>query len=140
MTNNKRAPTGQLSGYQIKYVTSPLSLDQWPRNFARWCWLTVRILTYKVTWPLTHVAKLGQVTNYKNYITTATMFIVTKVGRVVTYYGGIRPITSNASFIIWPIKNVTSPLPQWMWLSNLAVCWHRRASTHRVIRSVNHVV
>ena len=125
--------------WQIKYVTSPLSLDQWLRN----CKV---ILNYREgSHQQSHMTidTSGQMSSgdkLKNYITTTTLLMVIKLGRVVTYCEVIWHLNSNNSFILWQVKIVISPLPQCMWLSKLPACWLTGASIHRVIRSFNHVV
>ena len=63
------------------------------------------------------------------HISTTKIPIATKLGRVVTYHGGLPPIKSRDllatcfSQITWQIKPIVSPLLQCLWSPKLAGLW-----------------
>ena len=68
-------------------------------------------LTHKATWPLgNNVVLQNHVMNWKQNISTARVPMATKLGRMVTYLGGIVSIKSRVSQVTWSCGI--------MWLTN----------------------
>ena len=88
--------------WHIKYFISPLSLDQWPPNMAKW-WLSVG-----------SVFTRGHVTNYR-HIPSITVLMVTRIIGVVTYLKEFSPRNSHNLSMRWSckipsqIKSIISP-------------------------------
>ena len=83
----------------------------------------------------------------KNSISTTTMSMVTKLGRMVTYLEWLLPIKSRDHIITWfckitwKTKIITYPLTQWLRLSILAGwAYTMRSSFHKVTGSFDQVV
>ena len=57
-------------------------------------------------------------TDLKRYISTTTMSMATKLGRVATYHEEVPPIMLHDPLVTWTWKltleteNITSPLPE----------------------------
>ena len=68
--------------------------------------------------------------NKKHYISTTTIAMVTKLGRVVTYHEDLPHIKLHDSSlswlyeVTWQIKSIISPLSQCLWLQNLSGWWN----------------
>ena len=68
-------------------------------------------------------------TNWNHDISTTTVPMVTKLGRMVTYLDGLLPIKSHDPLItccceiMWQPKIIISLLPQCLWPYNLAGYW-----------------
>ena len=58
----------------------------------------------KVTWPFDHVVLGDHVRNWNHYISTTTMPMTTRVGRVVTYLEWLLPVMSHDHMITWSNK------------------------------------
>ena len=73
--------------------------------------------------------------NHWKHVSTTTILMATKRGRVVTYIEGLLPIKSHEPSIAWPwkitwkIKNI-SPLLQCSWPPNLAGWLHTMKELH----------
>ena len=79
-----------------------------------------------------------------NHISTTTVSMATKLGRVVTYLEGLFSIKSYKAFITWPrdkTKSIVSLLTEQLWPPNLAG-WlvTLTAPTHKVTWPFDHVV
>ena len=81
-------------------------------------------------------AKTEKSANICWWLSTTTMSMATKLGRVETYHEVLPPIKScNPSTawsckITWQTKTITSPLPQCLWRLNLAGWWRFMKSSH----------
>ena len=81
-------------------------------------------------------AKTEKSANICWWLSTTTMPMATKLGRVATYHEVLPPIKScNPSTawsckITWQTKTITSPLPQCLWRLNLAGWWRFMKSSH----------
>ena len=70
------------------------------------------------------------------WLSTTTMPMATKLGRVVTYHEVLPPIkscnplTAWSCKITWQTKTITFPLPQCLWRLNLAGWWLFMKSSH----------
>ena len=86
-----------------------ISAIKLPKPFITCCW--------KIPWQ-----------NLKNYISTTTMPMGPKLGRIVTYDELISPISSKNHLFkqscdtTWKTKTIISPLTQFLSLKNLARC------------------
>ena len=78
-------------------------------------------------------------TNSNYYNSTTPMPMVTKLGRLVTYLEWLLPIKSYehiiawSSGITWPTKIIMYPLPQCLWLPNLAG-WRYKTRSFLLLR------
>ena len=84
-------------------------------------------------------------TNWKHTSTT-TIPMDTELGRVITYHEGLLSIKSRDSFVTWSCEITWQtkslfPLPQYLWLPNMASWWLTlRASHPRSHPTLDHVV
>ena len=82
-----------------------------------------KVVTYRQELPLikpldllTHVVSQDHVTNKNYYISTATVPMATKLGRVVIYHKGLLPVKSHYLLvtrpceITWQTEAIISPL------------------------------
>ena len=118
----------------IKTIMSPPH-DAYGHQTSQDCDLPWGSSIHKATWPFAHVVFRYHVTNLNHFISTKTMSIATKFSRMVTYLMGNIIITWSCE-ITWQTKIIVYPLPQCLWLSNLAgwVYIHCGASFHKVTR------
>ena len=72
----------------------------------------------------------------KPLLSTTTISMTIKRGRMVTYLDYLLPIKSNdhiimlCCVIMWQTKNIISPLPQCLWPQNLAGWWLTLSDSH----------
>ena len=110
---NWHNPLIRQSSKVMQNVASIISLLQqglWPPKLARW-WLIMRSFhrqSYTTFWTLDHMRPCDKL---KNIISTTAVPMATNPRRVV--------ITQSCK-ITWQIRCVTSTLPQWLWLPNMA--------------------
>ena len=84
---------------------------------------------HKVIWRFDFLVLQGNVTNENHYISTTRVTIATKLGRMITYFDGLLPITSHDTLIslsceiTWQTKTIIFPIPQCLWPPNLVGCW-----------------
>ena len=84
---------------------------------------------YDITWPFDQVALRDHVTYWNHHMSATALPIGTKLGRMVAYLDRLLPIESHDplnswSFkIMWQTKIIISPLPRWLWPSNLTGWW-----------------
>ena len=114
--------------WKVKDIIYPLRQCLPPPDLARW-WL---ILTgfypkcYSSLWPWGLATSRGKL---KPLYLPITVPMNTKLDRMVTNLGWlltimlIYPLITWFSKIPWQTKNVICPLPQWLWLLNLAGWW-----------------
>ena len=94
--------------WKTKTVLSPLSQCFMLPPSALWGYMTYQIL----------------------YISACTGPMATKNGKVVTHSERLLPINSYNHLnmflqeVTWQIKNIKSPLSQWLWLQDLWGWWH----------------
>ena len=94
--------------WKIKTVLSPLSQCFMLPPSSLWGYTTYQIL----------------------YISACTRPMATKNGKVVTHSERLLPINSYNHLnmflqeVTWQIKNIISPLSQWLWLQDLWGWWH----------------
>ena len=83
--------------------------------------------THKFKKRYDHVILQNLVINWNHYISTTTVPIATKFGRIVTYLEGLLSIKSYKALISWPwkvtwqTKIIIYSLPEYLWPPNLAV-------------------
>ena len=85
-------------------------------------WVTLTSSPCKATQPFGRVDSQVHETNQNHYISTFTVAVATKLGRMVTYLVGLLPIKSNGTLITWQIR-IISPLPQCLWPPNFGSRW-----------------
>ena len=81
-------------------------------------------VTHKVAGPLGHIVLQDHVTNYR-HISTTTIFMATKRGKVVTYSEEKLPLMKlhDPSFLWFCDVNTISPLELNQWAPNMAMWW-----------------
>ena len=90
--------------------------------------------THKVIWPYNHVVLRDHVTNLHHYISTTTMFVATKLGRVgiyneeVPFINSHNPLIRCSRKVTWNITYVIFLLQQFLWPPNLAGLLHSMRS------------
>ena len=73
-------------------------------------------------------------TNWK-HTSTSTIPMDTELGRVVTYHEGLLSVKSRDSFVTWSCEITWQtksmfPLPQYLWLPNMASWWLTLRASH----------
>ena len=97
-----------------------------------------RVVTYneELHLPLNHVVVRGRVTIWIFHISTCTRPIATKHGKVVIYQEGHPPINLHNTLnmrsrdVKWQIKNIVSPLSQYLWSPHLPLWWNTTRNSH----------
>ena len=123
--------------WKIRSVISLLPQGLWQPNLARW-WLTMTSLQ---AWSQT---TLWTCDNKKHYLSTNTMPMATKLGRVVTYNEESPSIKSQDPMITYSCmvmrKNeyVISLLPQDLWPLKSAMWWVTIRGFHAESHTTNH--
>ena len=98
--------------------------QSWQDGYLLW-WAPA----HKVTGPFDCVVSQDHVI-YKNHISTYTVPMTTKLGKMITYLQGLLPIKSHEALIVWSCKitwqtkTTISPLPQNLMPTNFAGWWH----------------
>ena len=106
--------------WQTKIITYPLikCICIWLSVLAEWGYTVRSFLPQAI------------VNYFSCCITTTTRPMATKRGKVVTYYKKLQPVKSHnllntwSHEVTWLIKNILSPLPQYLLLSNMTGWLH----------------
>ena len=111
--------------WQNKIIIYTLTKCLWLSVLTRWGYTMKSFL--QQSYPILSSRGLG----FSCSITTTTRPMATKLGKVVTYYKKLQPNKSQnllntwSREVTWQIKNILSPLPQYLWLSNLRGWLHK---------------
>ena len=110
-----------------KNIVSPLPQCVWPPNLAGW------LVIMRGSSPQSHMTlwSRGRAASRDRlkHISTATVPMATKLGRMVTYRDWLLPIKSHGTLInwswkiTWQTKIIISPLLQFLWPLNLGEWW-----------------
>ena len=80
---------------------------------------------HKVNWPFGQGVFQDREMNLKHYISTFTIPMATKIGRLVTYNEELSfkelpyPLMTRLCDFTWQTKIIISPLPQYLWPLNV---------------------
>ena len=127
-------------------LLSPPPEFLWPANLAGW-WLTM-----SRSYPFSHLILWlrglpRSRDKIKTTISTLTLPMATKLGRIMTYLERLLARKSHVPLVMWSCKMtrqtkiIISPQPQCLWPRNLSWWWLRlRGSIFSVTWLLNHVV
>ena len=122
------------------HMTKPWYLlyhNAYSHNIWQDCDLTCAAFIHKVRWPYNHVVSSDHVTNSNHYISTTTMPMATKLGRVEMYNDELPAIKPKVSLITWSwklnwnIRFAISLLLKGLWPPNLARWWLTMRRFHK---------
>ena len=111
--------------WQTKIILYALTECLWPpiRQDDNLSWLAP---THRVPWLFDYVFFSDHVTNQNYCISTVTVLMATKHGRMMTYFEGFLTIKSHktlttwSSKVNWQTETIISPLPKCLWSPNLS--------------------